>query len=92
MKDMIYNSQNEGLRIPEYGRHVQNLITYAKAIEDPEKRQKVSNAIVDLMFRMNPQNKNVVDYRDKLWKHFFRIAEYDIDVKSATGQTFSEAF
>ena len=91
MENMIYNSQTEKLKIPEYGRHVQNLINYVKTVEDPEKRQNIANAIVDLMYRMNPQNKNVIEFKDKLWGHFFRIAEYDIDVKNPGGETISEA-
>ena len=75
-----YNSSRENLIISEYGRHVQKLIKHAKTIEDKEERQAFVEAIIDLMHQMNPQNKNVVEYRLRLWKHLFRIADYDIDV------------
>ena len=81
-----YNSQRSDLIIPEYGRHVQKMIEYVKTIEDDQKRQNVSEAIIDLMGQMVPQGKYVEDHRDKLWKHFFRIAKYDIQVTPSNGE------
>lgn len=75
-----YNSSRENLTISEYGRHVQKLIKHAKTIEDREERQAFVESIIDLMHQMNPQNKNVAEYRLRLWRHLFRIADYDIDV------------
>ena len=75
-----YNSSRENLTISEYGRHVQKLIKHAKTIEDKEERQAFVESVIDLMHQMNPQNKNVVEYRLRLWRHLFRIADYDIDV------------
>lgn len=82
MKNMTYNSQKEPMIISQYGRNVQNLITYAKTVEDNELRQKYAERIVALMYQMNPDNKNINNYRAKLWSHLFKIAEYDIDVKA----------
>lgn len=77
--DMEYNSQREKLVIPEYGRNIQKLINYAKTIDDPAKKQRFVEEIVDLMQQMNPQSRNLDDYREKLWKHVFRIADYELD-------------
>jgi hypothetical protein len=82
---MEYNSQREELTIPEYGRHVQKLIQYAKTISDDRERQAVAEQIVQLMMQMNPQSKTMEDYRDKLWRHLFRIADYDIKVVPPNG-------
>jgi hypothetical protein len=75
-----YNSSRENLTISEYGRHVQKLIKHAKTIEKKEERQAFVESVINLMHQMNPQNKNVVEYRLRLWRHLFRIADYDIDV------------
>ncbi len=80
MSSFEYNSQRSTLIIPEYGRHIQKMIAYAKTIEDKEKLQLLANYIIELMYQMVPQGKHTEDYRDKLWKHFFKIADYDIDV------------
>ena len=81
-----YNSQRPNLIIPEYGRHIQKMIDHAKTIEDPVKRQRTAESIVDLMNQMVPQGRQEEDYVDKLWKHFFRIAEYQINVVPPTGE------
>ena len=85
--DMEYNSQRENLIIPEYGRNVQKLINYAKTIEDREKRQAFVERIIDLMLQMHPQNRNLEDQREKLWRHIFRIAQYELDVTNPEGKT-----
>ena len=83
--NMEYNSQREKLIIPEYGRNVQKLINYAKTIEDLEVRQVFVEGVVDLMQQMHPQNRNIEDYRERLWKHAFRIGRYDLGVKPPSG-------
>ena len=83
--EIEYNSQSELLVIPEYGRHVQSLIRHCRTIRDLDKRQEFAEEVVNLMHRMNPQNKNVQEYRNRLWKHFFRIAEYQINVTAPEG-------
>lgn len=82
---MEYNSQREDLIIPEYGRHVQELIRHAKTIEDPRQRQVFVEKTIQLMMQIHPQSRNVEDYRDKLWKHVFRIADYELEVEPPTG-------
>ncbi len=88
--NMTYNSQEDLLTIPEYGRHVQNMIDYAKTIEDPKERQQFANQVVNLMNQMNPAYRNVQEYKARLWKHFFRIANYEIDVVAPDGTVPTE--
>ncbi len=77
--EIEYNTSRDELIMPEYGRHVQEMIQYAKSIPDLKMRQAYVEKIVDLMYIMNPQGKNVEDYRERLWKHAFQIAEYDLN-------------
>ena len=85
---MAYNSERDNLIIPEYGRHVQNLVEEAKQIENPGERQVFVERIVDLMMQIHPQSRNVEDYIDKLWKHVFRISNYELeDVVPPNGAT-----
>ncbi len=78
MTGIEYNSQKDELIIAEYGRNVQLLLRNARTIENIEERQAYVEEIVSLMLNMNPQTRNLEDYRDRLWKHAFRIAEYDL--------------
>lgn len=78
-KDLEYNSERENLVIPEYGRNIQKLIDYAKTIENDAKRQVFVEEVVDLMQQMNPQSGNLDEYREKLWRHVFRIANFELE-------------
>jgi len=80
-----YNSQKEHLIIAEYGRNVQNLINHAKTIENDEERQHFTEALVDLMHQMNPAHRNSPEYKEKLWRHLFRISEFEINVVPPSG-------
>jgi len=82
---MTYNSQEDILIISEYGRNIQNLVRHTKTIEDQEERQAFAERVIDLMYQMNPQSRNVLEYRTKLWNHFFKIGGYDIDVLPPSG-------
>lgn len=77
---MTYNSAKDDLVIPEYGRHVQLLVDYAKTLEDDDLRQRLAERIIVLMTQIIPQNRNMEDYRGKLWRHLFRIAGSDLRV------------
>lgn len=82
---MEYNSSRELLIMPEYGRNVQLMVQHAKTIENDEERQAFVEKVVDLMMQMHPQNRNLEDYRDKMWKHVFRIAEQELNVDPPEG-------
>ncbi len=86
--DIEYNTEKEAILFPEYGRTVQEMLQYAKTIEDRNARQKTVEAIITLMMQVNPGgNRNIEDYRDKLWSHAFAIANYDLDVTPPPGVT-----
>ena len=82
---MEYNSQRKLLIIPAYGRNVQRLILHAKTIEDDEERQAYVERIVALMEQIHPQTRDLEAYKEKLWKHIFRIAKYDLNVTPPSG-------
>lgn len=75
-----YNSSNEKLIIPEYGRNVQQLIEHAKSIEDDEYRQHFVEKVVKLIIQMHPDTKNVEEYENKIWSHVFKIGNYELNV------------
>lgn len=84
--DIEYNTERPDIRYPEYGRSVQEMLQYAKTIEDPFRRQKTVESIVQLMQLLNPiGNRNMDDYREKLWNHAFAIANYELEVTPPTG-------
>ncbi|WP_236977083.1 DUF4290 domain-containing protein [Membranihabitans maritimus] len=81
MYNFQYNTINQDIRIPEYGRHIQNLVDYAITIEDADKRQKVAEEIVKILISMSNTSKSSGDPYQKAWKHLFYIADNRLDVK-----------
>jgi hypothetical protein len=79
---MEYNTTRNHLAMREYGRHVQKMVEHILTIEDPERRQKNTEAVIELMGFLNPHLKNVEDFRHKLWDHLFLIADFKIEVES----------
>ncbi len=79
---MEYNTKRNHLIMREYGRHVQKMIEHILSIEDPERRQRNAQAVIELMGFLNPHLKNVEDFRHKLWDHLFLISDFELDVKS----------
>jgi hypothetical protein len=76
--DMEYNAEKEKLIIPEYGRNIQKLIFHAKTIEDQNEQQIFVDEVVELMKRMKIGNKVSPEYKDKIWLHVYRIANYEL--------------
>lgn len=79
---MQYNTKRSRLLMPEYGRHIQEMVDYVCTISDPEQRQKQAQTIIELMGILNPHLKNVDDFKHKLWDHLFLISDFKIDVAS----------
>lgn len=68
--------------MPEYGRHVQDMIEYVVNIPDRKKRNEQIQAVVTVMGTLNPQLRDVVDFRHKLWDHVQIISDFKIDIDS----------
>lgn len=84
--DIEYNTERPDIRFPEYGRSIQEMLLHAKTIESPQKRQKTVESIIGLMIQLGPQgNRNMDDYREKLWNHVFALLGYDLDVTPPNG-------
>jgi hypothetical protein len=80
--DLEYNTEREHLIIPEYGRHMQKMINYAKTRETKEERNKVAGAIISVMGNMQPHLRDVPDFQHKLWDQLFIMANFELDVDS----------
>jgi hypothetical protein len=78
---MDYNTQREKLRLPEYGRCIQEMVDYAVALEDRKERQRCAYTIIDLMANMQKFTGNPDDFYQKLWNHLAYISDYQLDIE-----------
>jgi hypothetical protein len=77
---MKYKVSETPLALREYGRNVQEMINYAKTIEDRDRRSDVAAEIVRIMHALNPAPKDTEDFRRKMWDHLFFMADYELDI------------
>ncbi|MFD2550666.1 DUF4290 domain-containing protein [Bizionia sediminis] len=77
-----YNSEREHLIIPEYGRHLQKMINYAKTRETKEERNKLAKAIISVMGNLQPHLRDVPDFQHKLWDQLFIMSNFELDADS----------
>lgn len=81
--DLEYNSERSNLIIPEYGRHLQKLVSHCVSIEDDEERNKMAKAIVNVMGNLQPHLRDVPDFKHKLWDQLFIMSDFKLEADSA---------
>jgi len=79
---MEYNTQLEKLILPEYGRNVQKMVQVVLQEPEREKRNKLALVIIEVMQLMNPAQKDVEDFKHKLWDHLHIMGNYQLEIDS----------
>lgn len=80
--NLEYNTEREHLIIPEYGRHLQKMINYAKTRDSQEERNRLAKAIIAVMGNLQPHLRDVPDFQHKLWDQLFIISNFELDADS----------
>lgn len=80
--DLEYNSERPIMVIPEYGRHIHKLVDHCINLTDVEERNKMANAIVNVMGNLQPHLRDVPDFKHKLWDQLFMMAKFELEVDS----------
>lgn len=75
-----YNTQLPPVRLPEYGRNVQQLVAYCKTIPDREKRTRYAYGIVSIMGDIYPQADKIENLKQVLWDHLAMLSNYELDI------------
>ena len=68
------------MRLPEYGRSIQNMVDHALTIEDRAERQRCANTIINIMGGMFPHLRDVPDFKHKLWDHLAIMSDFKLDI------------
>ena len=79
---MEYNTKRSDLKIPEYGRHVHQMVDYALTIEDRDERNKAAQTIIEVIGNLNPHLRDIPDFKHKLWDHLHIMSDFQLDVDS----------
>tara|TARA_B100001250_G_scaffold172632_1_gene148623 strand:+ start:13254 stop:13874 length:621 start_codon:yes stop_codon:yes gene_type:complete len=79
---MQYNTAKDHLVMPEYGRHVQNMINHAINLTNKKEQQECVDAIITFMGQMNPHLRDVKEFTHKLWAHLHIMSDFKLEVES----------
>jgi hypothetical protein len=77
---MEYNTLQKKIILPEYGRHVQMMVLYAVQIKDREERNAAARTIIGIMGNLQPQLRDLPDFKHKLWDHLFIMSDFKLDI------------
>lgn len=77
---MDYNTQRKQLRLPEYGRNVQQMVDHLLTIEDRATRTAQAKLVVRAMLAILPQMRNIENYEQKLWDHLYVMSGFALEV------------
>jgi len=68
------------MRLPEYGRIIQQMVDHCCSIQDREERNRAARTIVGIMQNMNPGIKEEADYNRKLWDQLSELSNFKLDI------------
>ncbi len=77
-----YNHTRKKLLLPEYGRHIQEMVDSLLKIEDRNERNRQARAVIAVMGNVNPLLRDTADFTHKLWDHMFIMSDFRLDVDS----------
>ncbi len=77
-----YNYTRRKMFLPEYGRHIHEMVDYLQTIEDRTERTRQAHIVIDVMGNLNPLLRDTSDIAHKLWDHLWIMADFDLDVDS----------
>ena len=92
MNSLEYNTERTKLIIPEYGRHIHQMIDQAVALDDKVERNKMAKAIIGVMGNLNPHLRDVPDFQHKLWAQLFIMSNFELDVDSPFDKPSKELY
>ncbi len=77
-----YNLERKRLFLPEYGRHIHEMVDYLCSIEDRNERNHQARCVIAAMGNLNPILRDTPDYTHKLWDHLLIMSDFRLDVDS----------
>ena len=75
-----YNFERKKLMLPEYGRHIHQMVDYLCTIEDRTVRNEQAHVVVEVMGNINPVLRDAADFKHKLWDHLAIMSDFKLDI------------
>lgn len=77
---LTYNTQLQPLRLPEYGRNIQQMVDHCLTIEDRDERTRCAWSIIKAMGNLFPELRDDPESTHKLWDHLAIMSDFNLDI------------
>lgn len=77
-----YNYTRRRLYLPEYGRHIHEMVDQLMEIENRDERNRQARVVIAVMGNLQPMLRDTADFTHKLWDHLFIMSDFQLDVDS----------
>jgi len=77
---LTYNTLQKEIKMPEYGRTIQQMVEYCLTIADRDERTRCAYAIVKAMYVLFPNSRNAETNHRKLWDHLAIMSDFKLDI------------
>lgn len=77
-----YNIYRKYLQLPEYGRHIHQMVDNLMKVENRAERNRKARYVIDVMGNLNPLLRDTPEFTHKLWDHMFLMSDFKLDVDS----------
>ena len=75
-----YNTQQSRLKLPEYGRNIQQMVDHCLTIADRDERTRCAHTVVAAMGNLFPELRDNEASRHKLWDHLAVMSDFKLDI------------
>ena len=77
-----YNIERVHLHLPEYGRHIQDMVMHLMEIENRDERNLRAKALIAIMANIQHESSDTPDFERKLWDHLHIMSGFQLDIDS----------
>ena len=77
-----YNNQRKKLQLPEYGRHIHEMVDHLMTIQDRDDRNRQVKSVIAVMGNLNPLLRDSSEFAHKIWDHLFIMSDFQLDIDS----------
>ncbi len=80
--NLIYNTAQQDIILKEYGRSIQQMVERTCEVADRDQRNRMAQAIIELMRQITTKDMTAQDALNKLWDDLFIMSNFKLDVDS----------
>ncbi|MBR4037256.1 MAG: DUF4290 domain-containing protein [Tidjanibacter sp.] len=77
-----YNVERTSLQMPEYGRHIHDMVDELMTIENRAERNRRARVLVAIMANIKQTSKESGNPERRLWDHLYIMSDFKLDVDS----------